>query len=561
MDAKGAIGKEATRDNANAWTVEVPFQYVFVEAEARRTDLDLENAIDFIEKEFETLCRVTLHKTPDEDPRSMTGVSAWQLLAPCPFSHQGEASVLESSNWVRVHKWTVEEFDAAVESEDDYIQSHAADIKTICDDLGPSRVLMNRFFGRSLAEWGAGEAITFDSCSEAGLEQNVYGLNLSELVEALSDHVESDASESRAERLAYGVEGYFGGLYRCPHCGGIFAVVFRDSCNPRRRGRYEMLSLYSDTLDKLTRASSHAVQAKRISSIGKDIPHVSRVRPTMSVEVKRFAEDIVLTTNIAGIQHQLAFNTGTGTFLLDGSSYAFGFLFRIRPFFQNPFVWSGLFGVRELVERVSRLLPPLPEGVGMRFGPGQSFRNLFLLIAANRFIGYPSSFYEESSSRGFPWSSYSLSVGLPREYSELPRFYEKAGLPGGEAIKRVLFNRPNVLLEAARAPGLPFSDTDMLCRFFELPAAGKLLLLVNPRQFSCLGWRWLGSVKGEEAVFDFLVTHSRETINDMSELLEDAGRGFVDLALKDIANLSIEDIGKELKRRKRQDEPPCMNPD
>lgn len=533
------VSEEATANDEGPWTIEVPFQHVYVKASAQRIDLGPEAAMDFIESEFETLCRVELYETACDGVRSVTDASAWQMLAHCPFCPERDPLVLEGGNWVRIHDWSREEFDTTVQTEDEYVRAHDMDIKVLCDDVGTDRYLTTAFFSRAVAEWGAGDPISLDAGFEVTPERNVYGLSLGELRAALSSQTSPGASEAVAEELGFGVDGYFGGLYRCPHCGGIFAVIYRDPCNPLREGRYELFDLYGDTLDELMGTIPPHGPFNML------VPHVGPGAQTMSVDVERRDGSVVLTTNIAGVEHQLAFNTRIGTFLLDGSSYVHD-SFCVEGFFEHPLEWSELFAVRELVECVSRLLPPLPEGVDFHFDPGRSTSNLLLLIAANRFVGYPASFYNEVVSYRFPWSTYPLRGGLPRDYAELPRFFEMTGLPDDEALERVLLARPEALHAVLGMPDVPFWSADVLCRFFELPEVERLLRFVNYRGRSCAGWRWLASMKGERAVLDFIATQPGGVITDMSNLLNGTKHEREKLTSEDLDGMSLEDVEKML---------------
>lgn len=298
------------------------------------------------------------------------------------------------------------------------------------------------------------------------------------------------------------------------------------------------------------------VPFQAIEPVEQSTSHASRVAPTVPVIVHRLREHVVLTTNVAGEQHQLAFNMSTGELLVDGHSYnskrPFGATSYVDAFLESQWVWAELFGARDLAKCVSKLLPPLPEGVDLRFGPGEGLRNLRLLIAANKFVGYPASFYDEHVSVDSLWPICPLDRRLPRDYSELSRLYEIAGMPDDEALKRTFFERPELILLMLGMPGAPFGSIDMLRRFFELPNAANLMYELCPHQCSCYAWQWLGSLKGEEAVFDFITTQPSEVIRNMTELLEFGLHDLKELKLEDVEDMSMVEIERMLACRKQQ---------
>lgn len=290
--------------------------------------------------------------------------------------------------------------------------------------------------------------------------------------------------------------------------------------------------------------------------MSQSLPYASEMASTASVDVQRLREHVVLTANVAGEQHQLAFNTSTGALLVEGKAHnsrgPFGATAYVDSFLEHRWVWEELFSSRELAECVSRLLPPLPEGIDLRFGPGEGLRNLRLLIAANKFVGYPPTFYEERVAEDSLWPVCPLESRLPRDYSGLPRLYEMAGMPDDEALKRVFFERPELILLMLGMPGAPFGSIAMLRRFFELPDAENLMYELCPHRCSCYAWQWLGSLKGEEAVFEFITTQPSEAIRKMTELLEFGMHELKGLTPEDVEGMAMADIERMLASRKQQ---------
>lgn len=546
---KRAVKSEVTPANAaESWTVEIPFQYVFVEACTYEEDLQPEIAMKFIEDKLETVCRVRVREALCGDSRIMRDVSVGHLRATCPFCETGHDQVLSSKNWVYIHDWRGVEIDATVQSEDEYVQKHSTDIRLLTNHTATSRLLCDTFFLEAIKKWG-----------EAGIfpmlhRKSAYGIDFAAIREGMNGQLSFHMPEIGLKSVTYGIEGYFGGLYQCPHCGGVFAAVYRDRRQKRRLGKYELFSYYDKGIDELINTSARQ-KYRMISS-----SNPFGLLPTMTAHVELSGDSVSLDANIAGCWHRLEFNTAIGTFLLDGSTYIKD-CFKVEEFLEHPLVASGIFSSRKLTELLRRMLPELPNGVEFDFEDNRGFRNLHILISANRFIGYPSSFYSASDPISSMRHLYPLGSGLPRNHSDISMLYKMTGLPDKKSLKRSLYTRPDLLLALLNTPELPFRNVDILRRFFELREAESLLNILNFEANSCAGWRWLASVKSERAVFDYITSNTPDVVLGMSHLFNGAIEELKDAVQEQVAGASMESVEKILACQKWQNEHPNIGLD
>lgn len=483
----GALNKEPSSRNKEitsakndpssetAWTFTVPFQYAWVKARLQEVEIDPDTAHAYLESEKKLFCRVRIDESEIDGKQVISAVHAWQMIASCPFCEAGKEQILSAENWVDIHDWSEtrdEEYDIN-EGERGYTQTHGIDLRVL-QEMGFAHAMNRGFFIKAITNWG-GQRSIFDSEPEEDIQNQFYN-----------------------------VEGYFGGLYRCPHCGGIFAVVYRDEDNPVREGRYKIWPDFDAAIDELINRSSGQ------ETNGEAHSQEIELATDMSVEVQSRDGLVALRTNIAGNWYSLVFNTNTGTILLDGSSYQKDH-FLINSVHDHPFVWSGLFTIPEFVDRLSEMLPALPRDVDWKLNKQNSWRNIDLLIAANRFVGYPAKFYEDivSMTGSELATAYPLGIGLPRYYSDLDTLLELANVQN-ESVKHVLLDRPLVLLDLLNKPDLPFSNPYVLCKFFSLRDVDYFMRIINFYSRSSIGWQRLVEAKGDEAVFEYMKGHSRE---------------------------------------------------
>lgn len=473
MSTKGEHLAKHGLDSANevAWTYEIPFQYVWVAPEAVKTTFDPESAAAFIESEFPSVCRVRVDLAAPNSKRRVDRVHVWQLRASCPFCDAGKDQLLSSRHWVDVYEWS-EDMEADLQNADSLIGERP------------------RSGTYSLAETLA--ALSEESSVEHGAREDA-----------------SHGSETETIAREFGIEGYCGGAYRCEHCGNTFAIVFRDPWDDTKEGRYRLMAEVSEALDRLLARWNHTDTTD--SEGGHALGHV----PTMSVQVSQGENRIAVRANIAGRMHELAFDTANGGFLLDDDPYVIDdrtarlSAYSVR---NHPLIDDCLSEVPGLVLDLLAMLPPLPEGVNVSpiklQGRGYGIN---LLVAANRFVGYPAAFYNEmaltssvdASTCGLELT-YPFESGLPRNYSDVETLYKQTGLPDDERLRRALADRPQVLLDVLRKSDLPFDSIDVLSRFFQLPEIDFCMRVLDFFPKSAAGWRRLVEAKGEEAVFSYI---------------------------------------------------------
>lgn len=516
---KAICAKEA--EGVVSWTCEIPFQYVWAKARMRQRELSAENPMELLEREFDTLSRIHLYEICYGAARSLRGVTIQQLEASCPFCEEGKHQVLKSGNWVYIHDWAEEEHDPTEGSD------KPPEVTTPgFEDSGEGTDLNEAFFRAAIEAWGDEGAFP---APEPPHGENAYGIDLDDLRVVASGQLSMSLPELEFLSKTYGLAGYFGGLYRCPHCGNVFACVYRDSHHPRRQGRFELLASANAQLDAML-AEEAALEQSESSAHDPD-----RLVPTMTATVEQKCEQVSVRANVAGRWHELMFDTARGTFLLDGSSYI-RYGLDCMALAEHPLAKSGIFGVRELVERLRCLLPPLPDGVELCFGEDLGGQNMLMLIAANRFVGYQASFYN-----GLPTSSnyvdlFALGVGLPRSYEDLPSYYQITGLPDKKSLKRVLFERADVLYILLQMPDIPFSNVDILRRFFEHQHVVDYLKAINEEPRSCYGWRKFAEAKGDAFVLRFLEENTLGTLGDLSIVFDEVDNEAQLSELFDMAN-------------------------
>lgn len=547
IEKPGAANNTHICKGLDSWTYEVPFQFAWVRAKATESRLDPERAVDFMEREFPSICRVRIELPAPEAKRVSPRAYAWQLRASCPFCAAGEDQLLQSDNWVDVCKWheddEIDLQNGGRPRSGDYIG------RKIMHDLGVENVLNWEFFSKAMRAWGMeacvqdGVASENDGPSESrgacanDLSDhfvNVYGVSLPAAIGVLNGarpagigSRDIDSQDRARETIAweFGVEGYFGGVYRCACCGNAFAVVYRDPYDDIKEGRYKLVPDIAEALDKLSDKGGR----KRDGSLG-------AYWPNMSVEVNRDGNRLAVKADIAGTPHELVFDTELGSVLLDGDSYVSDGeppRLWISGIHDNPLIHDVLSAMPQVTLKLLEMLPPMPEGVDMRperlceLGYG-----INLLVAANRFVGYPSSFYEEMALSGSTKAStcgldvtYPFETGLPRDFSGVEELYEQAGLPEDDRLKEVLRGRPQVLLDIMRKPDMPFMSLDALTRFYQLVRIEFCMRVLCFYPKSVGGWRRLIKAKGDEAVLSYIeeqamIPHTSSNLPQITQFME-----------------------------------------
>lgn len=526
-----------------AWVYEIPFQYAWAAAEAVEMRFNPEDAAAVIESELSSVCRVRIDLAAPARRGRAARVHAWQLRASCPFCDAGKDQTLCGDDWIDVNEWD-EDLEADLRNDGAPRSGTYMGIRVMYELGGIEKSLDRMFFANAMGSWG------LSACAEDGLNAadegpwelmatasgvpskstvNAYGVSLAEVLAALDEanRGESAFSGQGCKMIAreFGVEGYFGGLCRCSHCGNVFAVAYRDPHDDTKEGRYRLMPEIIDAIEGLVAKNGC------ISAGDDEEPVIPGHAPTMSVAVTRDASRLALRANIAGCAHELIFDTAAGSFLLDGEPYVTDEPvphLQINGLRSHPLVLDCLSLMPGLVLELLEMLPSLPEGVDVSPATLQEHgRGINLLVAANRFVGYPVAFYNEmalsatgQSSTGGLELVYPLKTGLPRECAEVEALYEQMGLPEGEQLKRCLSERPQLLIDIRRKPDLPFVSADVLARFFQLPRIDFCMRILSFYPQSAAGWRRLVEVKGEEAVFSYIEEQAKRP-NVLSSLPED----------------------------------------
>lgn len=320
------------------WTYEVPFQYVWVAAEAMEMSLGLERAAAFMEAGFPFVCRVRIDLAVPGSQESVSRFHAWRLRASCPFCDAGKDQVLDSGNWLNIVEWDEDlEGDLLHGFPWSPRRGSRIGINTMHELGGLERALDWRIFAKPMRLWALKACLAeHPSIPREGFPDleatpvwvpsegiNVYGVSLAEVYAALEGDesvecsvCEAVSSEHESEPIAreFGVEGYFGGLYRCAHCGNAFAIDYHDPYDDTRDGRYKILPEVSEVIDRLV-ARKGFPEAVSDGSI-----NATEHESTMSAIVSQEGSHVTLRANIAGRNHELVFDTALGSFLLDGDA-------------------------------------------------------------------------------------------------------------------------------------------------------------------------------------------------------------------------------------------------
>lgn len=525
------------REGKGSWNLEIPFQYAWAEGSLHKVELASRDSESFLEEEHDSLCRARLRERECEEGRRLELQDAWQMHASCPYCRAGQDQVLRAGNWAYIHDWEQDEVEASSLEETKSSSIFRSRIQDIDACTGIENPLNVEFVRNALVHWGSHGHLGLKSNPASWNAANVYGLNVFALNKASIHQLSLALDEVPPLSRTVGLEGYFGGLYRCAHCGGMFAVVYLDEESPSKLGRRKLHDKVVKALRSLIDETKHLRDSSSASS------GEPGVIPTMSVEVMVEEGLVELRTNIAGRRHSLDFDTKRGTILLDGSSYVHH-EFQLHDLLMHPMVRSGIFNVMELVDLLNRVLPFLPEGIAFFKGKFLGERNLLLLIAANRFRGYPVEFYEALGGLNHFHRVYPLGSGLPRDCSDLPELYRMTGLPEKKSLKRTLFNRPLVLHGLLQEPDLPFRNIDILRRFFECRNVLSLIECVNHTEHSCAGWRRVASSKGEDYLLNVFLQKSLSDISAISRLFESIYNEPTSIELEEIFDLSSQDFAR-----------------
>lgn len=490
----------------SVWTCRIPHQHVWVRAWSSDHGLDPDCAISILEELSGLVCRVHVSERYADEAKVKTSIAIETLSASCPFCEEGADQTLRNDQWLYVHDAPSDHAWGEIEP---FLDPYLDDEWNAKRSFLMKRRLEQAFFGfLSGQDEACGEESS--GVGEPVPVTNPYGINLEEIA----------VFDPRQQRLAipgtpliqrdFGIPDHFAGTYLCSHCGKAFGVVrYGKGIDPDQEGlliRDVLLAKEARMLECLSRQPGRSRAAESI------------------VTVTSSESFIVVSASIDGIHHEFAFDTRIGCVKLDGSVYADEAV--IRKLFEHPFITSGILSHEEVAQHIAALLPPLPSGISW----GDDEQLIYLLLAANRFIGYPASFYdevtrcrhhgEEAESEPLFCSVYPVWSGLPRHYKDIEACYALTGLPNKKSLKRLLFSRPVLLFAVMHSSfGLPFRNVDILYRFLSMPSAMEWLRRgVDPDE-SLTNWQPLIRAKGEPAILRLFMEKPSKEIRSLTKLL------------------------------------------
>lgn len=510
MNAKGVkyacrSSGAAVPSSATTVTYRIPLRHLWAEATEVETEFDnadpgcVAKLLEFVERNRDSIRDM---KDGYLDER----ITISQLIASCPLCEAGENQVLEGGNWIKFQEW-------GYGKDPSPATVGAANQGWIPRDsmLGSTNrieiVLDYLFF--------EGEK---DDLSED--LQSGYGADLSGVLSTLSDG-RWPSSYQVKEIGRFAGSRAFCGLYRCAHCGKVFATAYSICVS-------SLPFLTTNTIEALVSFSS---QMKRDPALIFESLSAQVHVPLLSIEARREGGRAIIVASTAKARSELEFDSDTGITTIDGCSYIKDnrFIFEKLYHRKDGIPWQNIFLLREAVESLADLLPKVPEGVELgfdsegRLSPFGRCRTLFLFMAANRFAGYPASFFEELISKEGVEEYEELAValpigfGLPHAYSDVSGACKVLGLPDDELVRKALFERPMLLLKMLQVSSIPFRDVGVLCEFLRHPRAVELLRLVGRNLYSASGWKKLAEAKGDEQILEYLVGHSDEEIAEASD--------------------------------------------
>ncbi len=489
----------------SVWTYRIPHQYVWVEGRLWGHGLDPDCAISILEELNGLVCRVHVSEQYANEAEIKTSIAIETLSASCPFCEEGADQTLQNDQWLYIH-----------DAPSNYARGEIQSLLDSCLDdewTAKQTVLVKRHLERAFFGFLSDQD---EACREEPSEvgelvpvSNPYGISLEEIA----------AFDPRQQRLTipdmplaqrdFGIPDFFAGTYLCPHCGKAFGVV--------RYGKDAASVLENPSINDILLAKEIKMLVYLSRRLGRSRVAASTVTVTSS------ESSIVISAPVDGIHHEFMFDTGTGCVRLDGSVYADEGV--LRKLFEHPFITSGILSHEKVVQHIASLLPPLPSGITW----GDNDHVVCLLLAANRFIGYPASFYdevtrcehggEEIGPEPFFYSTYPIWSGLPRYYTDIEACYALTGLPNKKSLKRLLFSRPTLLFAVMRSFGLPFRKVDILYRFLSMPSVMEWLRGGADPCESLMNWQRLIHAKGESAILRLFMEKSSTEIHSLTKLL------------------------------------------
>ncbi len=503
------VERTPERTAGSAWTYKVPVEHIWVHAEVVEISLSSEGAMDFLKGSPDIISRVRVDERRTDSGEIKASFNAEMMRACCPFCEEGCDQLLQSDRWLYVHDFYDSSKIYCVPMPQPLYKcgvwvDHPSNETAAC--------LTHLFFGFLDEETdGADGANSTGPSSAMPAVTNPYGIDFEGVAVLDPRQQRLPAAEVPLVRRTFGIPDFFAGTYRCKHCGRAFGVVFHSdntaSSQEDPEGGLGEEMVRQEEMRVLDTLADHALRSQE---------------PYNTITVKDDESAVVVALSIGGVEREFAFDTQLGLVRIDGKTWMpEGYP---ESLFMHPFVTSGIFEQKEVVEHLASRLPSLPQGISWE----GSERTVFLLLATNRFIGYPASFYDDvfkeypSTFRGAGClfnEFYPLLSRFPRRYEDIGACYALTGLPEKKSLKRILYSRPALLFTLMGKPGLPFENTDVLCRFLALPKSIELFRALHSREMGLVGWRCLTRAKGELAVLRLLSEMPCGEIDELGRLL------------------------------------------
>lgn len=468
------------------WEFRFPYNHVWIKPEIVSTKIEPLRAYQKIKDQLDYVYGIEIEESNGSE--QVSTVYILQLMASCPFCEAGKDQILHSSSFVKIMDWSedsIEEF---------FHKLYPAFLKSA--DFEPCLDRLDRAF--------------FDSASKSEPEktyvvsdpnQNNFGISVEGLEFHNPNQMHFNLPGIDPMQHAILPENGITGIYSCSKCGEHFGISTFENCSRGKSEQEHELKLAFLQLTQDCNGKTHSE---------------CRNRTTISTENNK----VKISMKVFDDAYEIVFDKDLGLIELDGIRYltnssSHGF----NLFFDHPFARSMLFEDREILFKISSLLPALPKGIKW----GSSDENLALLILANRFIGYPTDFYMRLKEYRNFFAICSINNGLPRKYEDIEVAFKMTGLPDKKSIKRRLLSDPILLFRLLDNPSLPFDDPNIICRFLD-SNTGRYDLMASMglhrkswRNGSSVGWRILAKLKGEASLLRFLTTHDHKEIRRIAE--------------------------------------------
>lgn len=435
-----------------------------------------------------------------------------ELKASCPCCATGAYQTLTSENWVQIFDWSpsaVSKLSRALRAEWGRVDVNAE----------------MKEFNKVFFEVFGGEDSPIEKNS---LSENAYGISSNDLSAFNPYQLSFDfPGVPRGVRSVSG-PSELTGVYCCPHCGSRFVVSLCGG---------------NDDVDS---DQERSIREAILWHLDYGIDPLEELR-WFNVRIFQRGSDIEVLCKLGGMQHSIVFELATGITRFDGCSP------QGDGIFSHPVFESGIFGNAALVRRLAEML----SAPSTELSWGSSTQNVLMLIAANRFLGYPADFYQRLAKD----SSLLLRIAdrasaIPRRYEDLHALFERTGLPDKKSIKRRLFSDPLLFCRVVAGSDIPFRNTDVICRFLDLPWSHPLIQCVlDCQERSYFGFggealsvclRVVGDIKGEAQALRYFSALSKTELNRLVDSIGDGYWMHSNRARELIAETSLRELGKLL---------------